>query len=112
MATQTKKIEKLVDKEYKYGFVSDVEADSIPKGLDESVIRLISEKKNEPKWLLEWRLKSFRYWSKLEKKDKEPKWANVQYPPIDFQDIIYYSAPKPRKELASLDEVDPETAYP
>jgi Fe-S cluster assembly protein SufB len=108
MASQTKNIEKLVNKEYKYGFVSDVEADSIPKGLNEDVIRLISEKKNEPEWLLEWRLKSFRHWLKLEKKDKEPNWANVQYPPIDFQDIIYYSAPKPKKKLASLDEVDPE----
>lgn len=91
-------------KEYKYGFVTDIEADEIPKGLSEDVIRLLSAKKAEPEWMLEYRLKAYRAWLKME----EPKWANVHYPPIDYQEIVYYSAPKQKKKLASLDEVDPE----
>ena len=90
--------------EYKYGFVTDIDTDSIPKGLNEDVIRLISSKKNEPEWMLEWRLKAYHYWLKLE----EPEWANLHYPKINYQDIIYYAAPKPKKQLNSLDEVDPE----
>ena len=88
--------------------MTDVDADTIPKGLSEDVIRLISAKKHEPSFMLEWRLKAYRYWAKLEKEDAEPKWANISYPPIDYQDIVYYSAPKPKKTLKSLDEVDPE----
>jgi Fe-S cluster assembly protein SufB len=97
-------IEEFVQSDYKYGFVSDIETESIPPGLDEGVVRLISEKKGEPEFLLEWRLKAFRHWQKME----EPKWSNVHYPAVDFQDMIYYAAPKKKKELASLDEVDPE----
>lgn len=90
--------------DYKYGFVSDLEMDALPKGLNEEVVRTISRKKNEPEFMLEYRLKAFRHWLTLE----EPKWQNVSYPTIDYQDIIYYAAPKPKKTLESLDEVDPE----
>ncbi|MFN2400550.1 MAG: Fe-S cluster assembly protein SufB [Gemmatimonadaceae bacterium] len=97
-------IEALVNREYQYGFVTDVETDTIPRGLSEDVVRLISAKKNEPEFMLTWRLKAYRRWLTM----KEPHWANVKYPPIDYQNIIYYSAPKSVKPLASLDEVDPE----
>jgi Fe-S cluster assembly protein SufB len=97
-------LEQAVLNDYKYGFVTDIETDVIPKGLNEDVIRLISHKKNEPEWMLEWRLKAYAYWLTLE----EPAWANIKYPVIDYQDIIYYAAPKPKKQLNSLDEVDPE----
>src|SRR5947208_12761120 len=97
-------IEAQVLQPYKYGFVTDIEADRVPPGLDEDVIRLISEKKGEPEWMLEWRLKAFRHWLTM----KEPTWANVTYGPIDYQAISYYSAPKQKKQLQSLDEVDPE----
>ncbi|MFQ5478322.1 MAG: Fe-S cluster assembly protein SufB, partial [Candidatus Binatia bacterium] len=93
--------------DYKYGFVSDIESDVAPPGLNEDVIRLISSKKEEPDFLLQWRLKAYRRWCELAGQG-EPKWAKVSYPPVDFQAISYYSAPKPKKELASLDEVDPE----
>src|SRR6266516_305626 len=107
MKRATNSVEELTRREYKYGFVTDIESDSIPAGLNEDVIRVISAKKNEPQFMLEWRLKAYRYWAKLEKSAGEPKWANVHYPPIDYQDIIYYSAPKQKKGLKSLDEVDP-----
>jgi Fe-S cluster assembly protein SufB len=97
-------VESLVQREYKYGFVTDIEADSIPKGLSEDVVRLISEKKGEPTWLLEWRLKAYRGWLKM----SEPHWPNVTYKPIDYQDIIYYSAPRNKSKLASLDDADPK----
>ena len=97
-------VESLVQREYKYGFVTDIEADSIPKGLSEDVVRLISEKKGEPAWLLEWRLKAYRGWLKM----TEPHWPNVTYKPIDYQDVIYYSAPKNKTKLASLDDADPK----
>jgi Fe-S cluster assembly protein SufB len=97
-------IETLVNKEYQYGFVTDVESDTIAPGLNEDVIRLISSKKNEPEWLLEWRLKAFRRWLTM----TEPHWPNVKYKPIDYQGARYYSAPKSVKPLQSLDEVDPE----
>ena len=99
----SKIIEKAIDQEYKYGFVTDIEQDTLPPGLNEDVIRAISEIKNEPEFMLKWRLKSYRQWLKME----EPTWAKVDYPPIDYQAISYYSAPK-KKELNSLDEVDPE----
>lgn len=92
--------------EYKYGFVTQVEADEAPKGLDESTVRFISAKKGEPEWLLEWRLKAFRHWLTLA--DKEPTWANIRFDKIDFQDIIYYSSPKQKVKPGSLDEIDPE----
>ena len=106
MSTDTKTVEALANREYKYGFVTDIEADAIPRGLNEDIIRLISAKKNEPEFMLEWRLRSYRYWSQLQKSEAEPKWANIHYGPIDYQDIVYYSAPKAK--LNSLNEVDPE----
>lgn len=90
--------------DYKYGFVTEIDSDKAPKGLNEDIIRFISDKKGEPEWLLDFRLKSFRHWLTL----KEPEWAHVHHPPVDFQSIYYYSAPKPKKQLNSLDEVDPE----
>jgi Fe-S cluster assembly protein SufB len=109
MGTDTRTLEALVDREYKWGFVTEIDADAAPKGLNEDIIRLISTKKNEPGFMLEWRLKAYDYWSKLEKEQAEPKWANIKYGPIDYQDIVYYSAPKSKKDgPKSLDEVDPE----
>src|SRR2546427_629284 len=101
-------IEELASREYKYGFVTDIESDVIPVGLDEDTVRLIWAKKNEPAFMLEWRLKAYRHWAQLEKAQAEPRWANVHYPTIDYQDIIYYAAPKQRGGPDSLDEVDPE----
>ena len=97
-------IQEIAAREYKYGFVTNIEADEAPLGLNEDIIRFISAKKEEPEWMLEWRLKSFRHWLTM----KEPTWANVHYPPIDYQATRYYSAPKQKKKLNSLDEVDPE----
>ncbi len=97
-------LEQTVASEYKYGFVTDIETDVVPKGLDEDVIRLISVKKNEPEWMLNWRLKAYHHWLKME----EPEWANVKYPTINFQDIIFYAAPKKKVKVNGLDEVDPE----
>ena len=97
-------IEKVTNKEYEFGFVTDIKTDFAPKGLNEDIIRLISAKKEEPEWLLEFRLKAYRHWLTM----KQPTWAHLNIPPIDYQDIIYYAAPKKRKELQSLDEVDPE----
>lgn len=96
--------EEITQGEYKYGFVTNIEADNAPKGLNEDIVRFISKKKNEPEFMLEYRLKAFRHWQKM----KEPTWAHIHYPEIDFQNIIYYSAPKQKPELKSLDEVDPE----
>ncbi len=104
MSTETRTIEALATQEYKYGFESDVEAETIPRGLSEDVVRRISELKGEPEWLLEWRLKAYRTWLTLE----DPDWANIHHDPIDYQDIIYYAAPKRRPAPGSLDEVDPE----
>ncbi|NJD21275.1 MAG: Fe-S cluster assembly protein SufB [Melioribacter sp.] len=94
----------LTSSEYKWGFITDIESETAAKGLNEDVVRMISKKKNEPEWMTEWRLKAFRYWQKME----EPTWPNVHYPKIDFQDISYYSAPKQKPKLNSLEEVDPE----
>ena len=105
MPSANETIQELVDQEYKYGFVTDIEADAIPRGLNEEVIRTISARKNEPPFMLEWRLRAYRHWLTM----KEPAWHNVHYPPIDYQDIIYYAAPKSGKDgPKSLDEVDPE----
>ena len=97
-------LEQVTTSEYKYGFYTDIENDMAPVGLNESTVRLISAKKLEPEWMLEFRLKAFRHWQSLQ----EPEWAHIHYPKINYQDIIYYAAPKKKKELASLDEVDPE----
>ncbi|MDP4174761.1 MAG: Fe-S cluster assembly protein SufB [Bacteroidota bacterium] len=104
MSTEIKTIEKLANSEYKYGFVTDIEMDSAPKGLNEDIIRFISAKKGEPEWMTQWRLKSYKHWLTM----KEPTWQNVKYSPIDYQDIVYYAAPKAKKKLASMEEVDPE----
>src|SRR5438552_10193199 len=105
MSTATETIEGLVQKEYKYGFYTDVETDSAPPGLSEDVVRLISAKKEEPEFMLAWRLKAYRHWLTM----SEPHWATVEHPPIDYQDIVYYSAPKAKDDgPRSLDEVDPE----
>jgi Fe-S cluster assembly protein SufB len=105
MSTATETIEGLVQQEYKYGFITDVEADAAPPGLNEDIVRLISAKKNEPKFMLEWRLKAFRHWLTM----KEPTWPHVHYPPIDYQGSVYYSAPKKKGDgPRSLDEVDPK----
>ena len=109
MATVTKYTEDdlrvdLENKKYEYGFTTDIEYDDFPIGLNEEVVKMISAKKEEPEWMTEWRLESFRIWQKME----EPDWANVKYEKPDFQAIRYYAAPKVKPELASLDEVDPE----
>jgi Fe-S cluster assembly protein SufB len=105
MSTETDELQKLADEEYKYGFVTDIESEALPPGLSEGVIRLISSKKQEPEWMLEWRLKAYRQWLKM----VEPDWAFVTYPKIDYQDIVYYSAPKSKGDgPKSLEEVDPE----
>jgi Fe-S cluster assembly protein SufB len=102
--TQDAALRELTEGKYKYGFVTDVETDEVRKGLDEEIVRLISAKKGEPEWLLDYRLKAFRHWQTL----VEPTWPKVHYPKIDYQEIRYYSAPKPKKKLGSMDEVDPE----
>jgi Fe-S cluster assembly protein SufB len=105
MTTATSTIRELANQEYKHGFITDIETDTVPRGLNEETIHLISAKKNEPEFMLQWRLKAYRHWLTMQ----EPRWwPNLRIGPIDYQDIIYYSAPKPRKTLQSLDEVDPE----
>jgi Fe-S cluster assembly protein SufB len=108
MSTSVDTIRDLAQQDYKWGFVTDIEHEQIPKGLSEEVIRLISAKKREPEFMLEWRLKAYRHWASLEKAQAEPKWANVKYAPIDYQNIVYYSAPKQKPGLASLEDLDPE----
>src|SRR5476649_489329 len=105
MAPSNEAIHQLIDKEYEHGFVTDIESDTFPPGLNEDVVRAISAKKNEPSFMLEWRLKAYRHWLTM----KEPHWQNVHYPPIDYQSIVYFSAPKVRKDAPkSLEEVDPK----
>jgi Fe-S cluster assembly protein SufB len=105
MSTATSTIQELATKEYKYGFYTDIEADAAPRGLNEEIVTLISAKKKEPQWLLDWRLKAYRHWLTME----EPRWwPNIKFAKINYDDIVYYSAPKPKKQLESLDEVDPE----
>jgi Fe-S cluster assembly protein SufB len=104
MSESLQLIEEVTSSDYKYGFVTDIEQEFAPKGLNEDIVRFISEKKNEPEFMLNWRLKAFRYWQTM----KEPNWAKVGYPAIDYQDLYYYAAPKKKVNLNSLDEVDPE----
>ena len=108
MSSNANTIRDLAEREYKWGFVSDVESENVPKGLSEDTVRLISAKKREPAFMLEWRLKAYRHWASLEKAQAEPKWANIKYGPIDYQDIVYYSAPKQKPALESLASLDPE----
>ena len=104
MPSDKKDIEKIASQEYKYGFTTDIEADTVLPGLNEEIVRLVSIKKNEPEWLLQWRLKAYRLWLTMQ----EPKWANIKYGPIDYQKIVYYSAPRKKPNLKDLSEVDPE----
>ncbi|HBZ69105.1 MAG TPA: Fe-S cluster assembly protein SufB, partial [Deltaproteobacteria bacterium] len=104
MAGSAQTLENLASREYEWGFVTEIEADQAPPGLNEDIIRLISHKKGEPAWLLEWRLRAYRRWLEM----PEPEWSMVRHPPIDYQSIVYYSAPKQRKQPESLEEVDPE----
>src|SRR5262249_40841581 len=104
VSTSTQTIEELANREYKYGFVTDVEQDAAPRGLSEDIVRLISAKKGEPEWLLDWRLKAVRLGLTM----REPTWGDGKYGPIDYQNVIYYAAPKKKPALQSLDEVDPE----
>ncbi len=106
--SEASELEKLASREYQYGFVTDIEEERIPKGLSEETVRLISAKKAEPAWLLDWRLKAYRRFLQLLAEEKEPSWAQITYPRIDYQAMYYYSAPKQRPKLESLDEVDPE----
>ena len=102
MPTETSEIETLANREYKWGFITDIDSEAAPPGLNEEIVRFISLKKGEPQWMLDWRLRAYRHWLTME----EPTWAMVHYPKIDYQKAIYYSAPKPGKK--SMDEVDPE----
>src|SRR5918912_2773612 len=105
MQTPTNTIEQFATQDYKFGFVTEVEQETFPPGLNEDVIRMLSAKKEEPEWLLQWRLKAYRHWLTME----EPRWwPNISFARIDYQDIVYYSAPKAKKQLNSMDEVDPE----
>src|SRR5438552_17813350 len=101
-------VEELTKREYKYGFITDIEADVAPRGLNEDIIRLISARKGEPDFMLQWRLKAYRHWVRMSQSEGEPRWANIRYPSIDYNEIIYYSAPKRKQAPKSLDEVDPE----
>ena len=104
-ADTVQQVKDLADRKYEFGFVTDIETETAPKGLNEDIVRFISAKKQEPEWLLEWRLKAFRHWLTM----PEPEWAKVQHPPLDYQDAYYYSAPKSAADKPkSLDEVDPE----
>jgi len=105
MKSGNKAVEELTQQEYKHGWVADLDMEIAPRGLSEDIVRLISKKKNEPEWLLEWRLKAYRHWLTM----REPHWANIHYGPIDYQAIHYYAAPKPKGPAPkSLDEIDPE----
>jgi Fe-S cluster assembly protein SufB len=108
MTTTNRTIQEIAQQQYKYGWTTDIEAESAPPGLSEETVRWISAKKGEPDWLLEWRLKAYQHFMKLLQEEKFPTWANVSYPPIDYQAITYFSAPKPKLALNSLDEVDQE----
>jgi Fe-S cluster assembly protein SufB len=108
MTSNIDTIRNLAEREYKWGFITEIENERVPKGLSEEIIRTISAKKGEPEFMLDWRLKAYRHWASLETTQAEPKWANIKYGPIDYQDIVYYSAPKKKPGLTSLDEVDPE----
>ena len=104
MSSKPQDLDALVGQKYRHGFVTDIESDTVPPGLDESVIRLVSQKKGEPQFMLDWRLKAYRHWLTMQ----EPEWANVTYKRPDYQEIVYYSAPRQKKGPNSMEEVDPE----
>jgi Fe-S cluster assembly protein SufB len=108
VTTANQQVKTLAEQGYKYGFVTPIEAETAPKGLSEDIVRWISAKKNEPEFMLDWRLKAYKHWKSLHDRDQLPRWANVRFPAIDYQDIIYYAAPKSKKKYNSLEEVDPE----
>jgi len=108
MSSSVDTIRGLAEQDYKWGFVTEIDEDRVPKGLNEETIRLISARKGEPEFMLEWRLNALRHWFKLERENAEPKWANVTFPQIDYQDIVYYSAPKQRPVIDNLESIDPE----
>jgi len=108
MSSSTDKIRDLAQQDYKWGFVTEIEAEHVPRGLNEEIVRLISAMKREPEFMLQWRLKAYRHWESLQQAQAEPKWAQIHYGPIDYQNIVYYSAPKRKPELKSLSELDPE----
>jgi Fe-S cluster assembly protein SufB len=108
MGSSINAIRDLTQQDYKWGFITDIEEERVPRGLNEDIVRLISAKKREPEFMLQWRLKAFRHWASLEKAQAEPKWANIHYGPIDYQNIVYYSSPKQKPGLNSLSELDPE----
>jgi Fe-S cluster assembly protein SufB len=108
MSTELKQIRELAEQEYRWGFITEIAEDRVPRGLTEDTVRLISAKKQEPDFMLQWRLKAYRHWAQLKETDAEPKWANIKYPPINYQDMVYYSAPGKKPTLESLDQVDPE----
>ena len=108
MSSSVDTIRGLAEQDYKWGFVTEIDEDRVPKGLNEDIVRLISARKGEPEFMLEWRLNALRHWFKMEREEGEPKWANVTFAPIDYQNISYYSAPKQKPQLDSLDQVDPE----
>jgi Fe-S cluster assembly protein SufB len=108
MSSSVATIRDLAEQEYKWGFVTEIDEDRVPKGLNEDTIRLISARKNEPGFMLQWRLRAYRHWASLEKAQAEPKWANIHYEPIDYQDMVYYSAPRQKPVLESLEDLDPE----
>lgn len=108
MSSSIETIRDLTQKDYRWRFVTEVEAEEVPRGLNEDIVRLISARKHEPEFMLEWRLRAYRHWASLEEAQAEPKWANIHYGPIDYQNIFYYSAPKQKPGLKSLSELDPE----
>src|SRR5579863_2638051 len=108
MSSTVETIRNLAAQDYKWGFITQIDEDRVPKGLSEDIVRLISARKGEPEFMLEWRLTALRNWFKMEREQGEPKWANVKFNPIDFQDIVYYSAPKQKPTVESLDQIDPE----
>jgi len=108
VTTANQQVKTLAEQGYKYGFVTPIESETAPKGLSEDIVRWISAKKNEPEFMLDWRLKAYRHWKSLHERDQLPRWANVRFPAINYQDIIYYAAPKSKKKYNSLEEVDPE----
>src|ERR1700735_4790417 len=108
MSSTVGTIRGLAEQDYKWGFVTDIAEDRAPKGLSEDIVRLISARKGEPEFMLEWRLNALRHWFRMAKEEGEPKWANITFGPIDYQDITYYSAPKQKPTIDSLDSLDPE----
>src|SRR5215471_8145652 len=108
MSSDTSKIRELAEREYKWGFTTQIDEERLPRGLNEDVVCLIAAKKGEPEFMVDWRLKAYRHWASLEKAQAEPKWANLHYGPIDYQNIVYYSAPRKKPDVKSLGEIDPE----